>query len=676
MTKIRIISDIHYTSRINGPDYGDSFKESLFYKEYYEDLQKDTNCVNLIAGDIAAGIDKHEEFLEGFFPNQKVIFVDGNHCLTENCEVLTETGWKSIKELSVEDRVYQYNNGYCELVKPERIVQNKTDYVIEFSGNYFYQCVTDKHRMLLKNNSFKEAKELLKKKCLCTDFILTSNTRLNDDLDYPIDDNLLRLLVWVVTDATIVLYDKTLQKYTQEELEQYKLHQSKTRIQFHLSKERKINELCNLLKAMKYDYTFSKGKKEAIQKLQPVYIRMYSDNARKIVKLLDFKKEFPSWFLNLSKRQINIVLETLAITDGKYYTDPHTKIARKYHITWGHTNKNDTDILQAMCIKHGYVFKYKVINKPITFGKTNKTVYWCDIYTKFTESRRNNDVKITEKFGSFNTWCITVPSGAFLIRMNGITSITGNCVYEYTKDNKHPILSELKKELKQEFPITHLFWHYLENDWCWIDENTAVIGSTFYTDYNYCDLTLEEFNEKLKSWDVWTRLYGLPSKYEPVEKLTKRIIRNETMIEAGSRMNDFKWGKENNRFYLSPEYYLKLHKLAKKEVKRCHDEILKINPKAKIILMTHHCLSPQCISEKYKKGLLNASYTSDLEKWIDVTLPAVKLVISGHVHNRCDFTFGKRNVRYITNPCGYIPYEEDKNEPKFNINLFVETDSL
>jgi len=252
--------------------------------------------------------------------------------------------------------------------------------------------------------------------------------------------------------------------------------------------------------------------------------------------------------------------------------------------------------------------------------------------------------------------------------------IDGNHIcYEYTKDNKHPILSELKKELKQKFPITHLFWKYLENNWCWIDENTAIIGSTFYTDYNYCDLTLEEFNEKLKSWDFWTRLYGLPSKYEPVEKLTKQIIRNETMAEASSRMNDFKWGKENNRFYLSPEYYLKLHKLAKKEVKRCHDKILKINPKAKIILMTHHCLSPQCISEKYKKGLLNASYTSDLENWIDRDLLGIKLVISGHVHNRSNFTFGKRNVKYIVNPCGYIPYKEDEIEPKFNPNLIIDT---
>ena len=249
-------------------------------------------------------------------------------------------------------------------------------------------------------------------------------------------------------------------------------------------------------------------------------------------------------------------------------------------------------------------------------------------------------------------------------------------VYEYTKDNKHPILSELKKELKQEFPITHLFWRYLENDWCWIDENTAIIGSTFYTDYNYCDLTLEEFNKNLKAWDVWTTLYGLPSKYEPVEKLTKQIIRNETMAEAGSRMNDFKWGKENKRFYLSPEYYLKLHKLAKKEVKRCHDEILEINPKAKIILMTHHGLSPQIISEEYKKGLLNASYTSNLEDWVDKKLPGVKLIISGHVHNRCDFTFGKRNVRYIVNPCGYIPYNEDKKDPPFNPNLIIDTNKL
>ena len=255
--------------------------------------------------------------------------------------------------------------------------------------------------------------------------------------------------------------------------------------------------------------------------------------------------------------------------------------------------------------------------------------------------------------------------------------IDGNhSIYFTINDIFKPILSEVKEELKKEFPKTHLLWNYLENDWMWIDKNTAVIGSTFYTDYAYCDLTLQEFNDVLKAWDTWYSFYELPSKYTPVTKLTKKTIREETMTEAIVRLNDFKWGKESKRKTLSPEYYLKLHKKAKKEVKRCHDEILKINPNAKIILMTHHCLSPQCVSEKYKKKLMNASFVSDLEEWVDEQLPNVKLVISGHVHSRNDFTFGKRNVRYITNPCGYFKYHEPFNEKQFNPNLIIDTDEI
>lgn len=255
--------------------------------------------------------------------------------------------------------------------------------------------------------------------------------------------------------------------------------------------------------------------------------------------------------------------------------------------------------------------------------------------------------------------------------------IDGNHVIYYTiNDYFRPILSEVKQELRQKFPKTHLFWNYLENDWMWIDKNTAVIGSTFYTDYSYCDLTLQEMNDVVKAWDAWASLYGLPSKYVPITKLTKKAIREETMFEAIRGLNDFQWGNESKRKRLSPNYYLKLHRKAKKEVKRCHEEITAINPNANIILMTHHCLSPQCVSKKYKKALMNASYVSDLEKWVDKELPRVKLVISGHVHNRCDFTFGKRNIRYIVNPCGYLNYNEPFNEPKFNPNLIIDTEEL
>lgn len=256
--------------------------------------------------------------------------------------------------------------------------------------------------------------------------------------------------------------------------------------------------------------------------------------------------------------------------------------------------------------------------------------------------------------------------------------IDGNHIcYFRPKDGPIPTLSEIKEKLKNKFPITHLLWHYLENDWFQLDDNTYVIGSTFYTDYNYCDLTLEEMNEHKKAWDNCASLWlGGNNEFIPYDKLTNDIIRSETMFLASDRMNDFRWGYEIKGLHLTPQYYRQLHKLAKKEVKRCHDEILSKNPNAKIILMTHHCLSPKTISEKYRKGLMNASYTSDLEKWIDKELLGIKLVISGHVHNRCDFTFGKRKVRYIVNPCGYINYHEPFDEPKFNPNLIIDTKDL
>lgn len=259
-----------------------------------------------------------------------------------------------------------------------------------------------------------------------------------------------------------------------------------------------------------------------------------------------------------------------------------------------------------------------------------------------------------------------------------VVFIDGNHVlYFKNKDFSKPILSEVKQKLKEKFPKEHMFWHYLENDWMWLEyPNVAVIGSTFYTDYTYSDLTLDELNDIIKTWDLWSSLYGLPSKFQPESKLDKKTIRHHSILEASCRMNDFRWGKENIHTMLSPEYYLKLHKLAKREVQRCHDEIFNINKHAKIILLTHHCLSPKCISERFKKGLLNSSYTSNLENWVDKKLPNVRLVVSGHVHNRNDFTFGKRNVKYICNPCGYIAYNEPFKDVKFNPNLIIDLEDL
>lgn len=239
---------------------------------------------------------------------------------------------------------------------------------------------------------------------------------------------------------------------------------------------------------------------------------------------------------------------------------------------------------------------------------------------------------------------------------------------------------ELKDELRQEFPETHLFHHYLENSWMWIpgtDNNVAVIGSTFYTDYEYKTFTTKTYNAYNLRWanvlDAWG--YG-NTETKPIKRLTKQRLIRENLLLASERLNDFKWGHETEYTRLSPETYLKLNKLAKNKVQECYAEILKINPTAKIILMTHHCLSGKCIEDTYKDSISNASYVSSLEKWID-TMPNIRLVFSGHVHCRKDFKIGKNKTRYIINSCGYIPYNEPfKTLPKFNVNFIINTDDL
>lgn len=254
---------------------------------------------------------------------------------------------------------------------------------------------------------------------------------------------------------------------------------------------------------------------------------------------------------------------------------------------------------------------------------------------------------------------------------------TGGNHLLYTKTEK--TIYELIADYKEAFPKTHLLYNFLENDWMFIpgtDNKVAIIGSIFYTDYQYKIFkSADDYNQYQHAMDVWASAYGLKPYFKPVKRLTKKVIFNENILQAKYGLNDFRWGWEKKGVHITPYTYLKLHNLAKEKVESCYKEILSINPECKIILMTHHGLSGRCIDGTYAKSRVNASYVSDLEDWIN-TMPNIRLVISGHVHCRKDFIFGKNKTRYIVNACGYIPRNEPFKDIKFNPNLIIDIDDL
>ena len=234
-------------------------------------------------------------------------------------------------------------------------------------------------------------------------------------------------------------------------------------------------------------------------------------------------------------------------------------------------------------------------------------------------------------------------------------------------------IEDLKKRLHKEFPLDAdvTFFDYdvkvMQKE---IGENLLLVSDVMYTDYL---LPIPGINPK-----------GDPG-------------RNMHLAEpkfSGSYLNDFRFGYTRKKMYekdkwddgtssygtpkgiwhLKAKYYKDHHEKAWKKV----TEIVEANPDKNIILMTHHCLSPKCISEEYVNDTLNASYVSDKEDWI-LTHPNVKLILSGHVHHRNSFKIG--GTLYVLNPLGYCRdtakqfNPETKKMEMWTPHCFVDTDT-
>jgi hypothetical protein len=117
----------------------------------------------------------------------------------------------------------------------------------------------------------------------------------------------------------------------------------KRRIQFKLSRTDKIETLVKLLEDMEMDFTFAPATKSEVNILQPYYIRIYGDSARKIFDYLSGVKSFPPSWCKLSKPDLLDVLHSIKDTDG---TTPHN---RTY---WSSTDIHNINVIKAAGQRH------------------------------------------------------------------------------------------------------------------------------------------------------------------------------------------------------------------------------------------------------------------------------------------------------------------------------------
>lgn len=372
--------------------------------------------------------------------NFKVICKTGNHCIDSETEVLTHHGWVSSLNLNIGSEIMAFNKEdgsiHNTIVDQYSTFLNSDNYLV--TSKHKNELITSGHNLVV-NNGFLKVSDAFNNNMLLTnkDFRLAGTT--SENMFRVSSDDIIRFITHIVTDGTIVhkskynVIDKTKNSW---------------RIQFKLSKERKIQRLQEVLNALEIPYTLKKATKSNSNVLQPYYIRVYGEIARHYCEdILNSKKEFPDFFRNLSESQLKVLIDELSITDGTI---------RKYGIEWSSTSKHDVDIVQEACIKNNVECRFTKSEEKNKSGFKNvKFRYTSSIYTG--ENLHHFHKVTIEKVNTEATFVqIANEYGTLITRRNGVVNFTGNS--RMTKkmnssiDHRHNYEYMLYQMLSKQFP--------------------------------------------------------------------------------------------------------------------------------------------------------------------------------------------------------------------------------
>lgn len=317
-------------------------------------------------------------------------------------DVLTKQGWLPIEDVFTDDtlEIGQFNVhtkeiGFC---KPTKRICAYAKSMKHIKSHNFGLFITGNQDILIDNNRIPAHN--LRSNVREDTLFLSGITQSSGII---IDDNFIRLLTWIICDATIVSDKK---------------YKNKKRIQFHLSKQRKIDTIECLLNDMDISYTKRMYDKKE-NRLQDYFINIYGKNALCLYTMLSGVKEFPQEWRNLNEKQLSICLDTIAQADG-YIRNKDATFSR---IQWITTNKNDVDIISQACIKNNYLFKYSIGDNRSGFTKNCKRQYVCIICKN--KKWKTSFLK-TEDIPNYNDniFNFMTSYGTIITRYNGRTAIS------------------------------------------------------------------------------------------------------------------------------------------------------------------------------------------------------------------------------------------------------------
>lgn len=362
--------------------------------------------------------------------------ISDNECFVDGTEILTPNGWVDFADLTMDNKVAQYNlDGTVDFVHPLKIIDKQySGDVYEFTTDkgHIQQTVTPNHRMYIRENkNMKHTIAYASDDSMNTfgsgvgkSFVTGGLLKGKINELSPID----RFIIAAQADGSIS------ERYTGEKI-------GTIPIWFTFSKQRKIERLLWICEDANIDLIELTGS-ESIDNKQAQ--RRFKANVP--VKYKEYMKNFT--LFNLSDKS-SVWCREFLYEVGQW--DGHITKNTTILVT---TNKAVAEFCQAVAACAGYKthFRENEDTRSDTFNNTFRITWKDQDYHSFHNSTRRI------QYYEGRVRCVSVDSGLIIVRYKGAVSVSGNSVHALTYseivrnsfDNPDDVLDEVLR-IEQSF---------------------------------------------------------------------------------------------------------------------------------------------------------------------------------------------------------------------------------
>ena len=370
-------------------------------------------------------------------PTKPLLITEGQ-CLTGDAEVLTPLGWVRLDEYSGQQVLQVDKDMSANFTIPIAYIKKQYDdnlFVAQGVKTSYYSAVTKDHNLVY----FDYKNRLIKRRV--------------DELPLNMGDAKIPTAVFVngggipLTNDQIALYLAISADATIDARKDGTRHS-----RFGVKKDRKYIRLKGILDRLNITYFDN-----------PISNGTGIHNIGKY-KYLGFKtpdwiqsKELPiEWVQLATIEQKRFIIDEMVFWDGN-------KVKGRTFTEFSTTSENNADFMQIMASTSGIMSSKRIKCLPT---KEHKTRYNVKILHQKSHISMQHNLFVEEKYSGL-VYCVTVPTGMFLVRQKDKISVTGNCdtmsVFEsgYSNVVSIPSGTENKK--------------FIEECWDWLEQFDKII---------------------------------------------------------------------------------------------------------------------------------------------------------------------------------------------------------